>query len=274
MEAFHLVSFDEDTRREQHSHLKLLGWLQQVALLWTYAWRHRRPGAKTISIRGKMNKWIFLAAALLCASGHAQVVKCKDAKGKVIYSDVACPTSFSGSSVNLSGANITADQARAAQQRSANSGNGGGESCDRWKTLAQQTFESFVYSPNANRWDTSFQALQNYAKLCASPDACGIIKARIDHAQGRFNEDTKAVRGAQLNSVMALYANTCNINGTAKQTASAQGPIAEAQVPATGAKSGSTTYTKDEFGNLVRSDRCFRAPDAFGVLRRSPGCSK
>lgn len=219
-----------------------------------------------------MGKAILLAAALFCLGAQAQVVKCKDASDKVIYADRACPANFNASSVNLSGANITDDQVRAAQDRSANNSNGGGENCGMLKNLAQQTFNSFVENPNTNRWNTSFQSLQNLASICASTDVCGTIKARIDHAQQRFNEDNKAVRGGHLNSVTALYANTCNSNGTAKQTRGARAP-AEAQLPAAGNKSGNTFYTKDEFGNMVRSDKCFRTPDAFGVLRRSAGCN-
>jgi hypothetical protein len=220
-----------------------------------------------------MRKWIFLAAAMFCINAHTQVVKCKDTTGKVIYADRACPANFTGSSVNLSGGNITEDQVRTAQERTANAGNGGRENCGMLKNLAQQTFDSFIYNPNANRWNTSFQSLQNLANLCASPDVCGIIKARIDHAQQRFNEDNKAVRGAHLNSVSALYANTCNSNGTAKQ-GNARAANPGAQVPVADNNPGGNFYTKDEFGNLVRSDKCFRTPDAFGVLRRSPGCSK
>lgn len=220
----------------------------------------------------EMNKWMFLAAALLCASGHAQVVKCKDAKGKVIYSDVACPSSFAGSSVNLSGANITEDQVRASQERTGNNGNNNDGNCSMLKNQAQQTFDSFIYNPNANRWNTSFQSLQNLANLCASPDVCGTIKTRIEHAQQRFNEDNKAVRGAHLNSVTALYANTCNSNGTAKQVGNSRAPSTAVNVPIAEASPSGSFYTKDEFGNMVRSDKCFRTPDAFGVLRRSAGC--
>ena len=218
-----------------------------------------------------MKKWIFLAAAMFCINAHTQVVKCKDTSGKVIYADRACPANFTGSSVNLSGGNITDDQVRSAQDRVASTGAGGGENCGMLKNLAQQTFDSFIYNPNANRWTTSFQSLQNLANLCASPDVCGIVKARIDHAQQRFNEDNKAVRGAHLNSVTALYANTCNGNGTAKQVSNARAGNPDIQMPTADSPSKSF-YTKDEFGNLVRSDKCFRSPDAFGVLRRSAGC--
>jgi len=199
-------------------------------------------------------------------------MKCKDASGKVIYADRACPVNYTTSAVNLSGANISEEQVRSAQERTANKSSG--ESCGMLKTLAQQTFESFNGNPNANRWNTSFQSLQNLANLCPSPEVCGTIKARIDHAQQRFNEDNKAVRGAHLNSVTVLYANTCNSNGTAKQTGNARAASQDVQVPAVDANSSRNFYTKDEFGNLVRSDKCFRTPDAFGVLRRSPGCSK
>jgi len=161
---------------------------------------------------------IFLIAVLVCTGGHAQVFKCKAANGRIIYSDVACPINSAGSSVNLSGANITDDQKQAAQVRTAD--NKDTENCQRLNDLAQQTFNSFVGNTNAKRWATSFQSLQNLVNTCASRDVCGTIKSRVDRAQERFNEDNNAARGGQLNSVMALYASSCNGNGNAKQTVS------------------------------------------------------
>ena len=116
---------------------------------------------------------VFCTVTMLCGSSLAQVVKCKDAKGKVVYSDVACPTNFDASSVNLSGGNITESQVRAAQDRTASNSNV--ESCGMLKNLAQQTFASFVENPNANRWNTSFQSLQNLANMCPSTDVCGTL---------------------------------------------------------------------------------------------------
>lgn len=212
---------------------------------------------------------VFCTVVMLCGSSLSQVVKCKDAKGKVVYSDVACPANFDAASVNLSGANITEAQARAAQDRTASNSNV--ESCGMLKNLARQTFASFVDNPNVNRWNTSFQSLQNLANMCPSTDVCGTIKSRIGHAQQRFNEDNKAVRGAHLNSVTSLYASTCNDNGTAKQTDAAKAapqPVAESS------NNGGKFYTNDAFGTLVRSDKCFWTKDTFGVSRRSAGCSK
>jgi len=219
-----------------------------------------------------MEKTILLAVALFCVGAHAQVVKCKDASGKVIYADRACPANFNTSSVNLSGANITDEQIRSAQERKGSESNSNSENCSMLKNLAQRTFDSFNDNPNANRWNTSFQSLQNLANLCTSPDVCGTIKARIDHAQQRFNEDNKAVRGSHLNSVTALYANTCNSNGSAKQSPNARTANPGDQGQAAATKAGNTFYIKDEFGNMVRSDKCFRTPDVFGVMRRSAGC--
>lgn len=218
-----------------------------------------------------MKNLMCVFALLVFFNAHAQVVKCKDANGRVIYSDVACSSNSTSSAVNLSGGNITEGQVQAAQERSANNASGDGGHCGPLKSLAQKTFDSFIDSPNINRWNTAFQSLQNLANICASADVCGTIKVRIDHAQQRFNEDNKAVRGAHLNSVSALYANTCNVNGTVKQAANTR--IAD-QSPAEKLNVGRTLYTKDEFGTLVRSDRCFMTKNEFGVYVRSAGCKK
>jgi hypothetical protein len=66
---------------------------------------------------------VLCAVTMLCGSSLAQVVKCKDAKGKVVYSDVACPANFNVSSVNLSGANVTESQVSAAQDKAASNRN-------------------------------------------------------------------------------------------------------------------------------------------------------
>jgi hypothetical protein len=140
------------------------------------------------------------------------------------------------------------------------------------KNLADRTFAAFLDNPNVNRWNTSFQSLQNLANLCPSTETCGTIKNRIGNAQQRFNEDNKAVRGGHLNSVTALYANTCDNSGNAKQAANARSSSADVQPAGTDQGSSGHFYTKDEFGNMVRSDKCFRTPDVFGVMRRSAGC--
>jgi hypothetical protein len=138
------------------------------------------------------------------------------------------------------------------------------------KSLEQKTFDSFVENPNTNRWNTTLQSLQNLASICASTDVCGTIKERIGHAQQRFNQDNKAVRGAHLNSVTSLYANTCNDNGTPRQIRNSMIAPSQVEKPS----EGRTHYTKNEFGVLVKSDSCFMTKNEFGVLVRSAGCSK
>ena len=221
----------------------------------------------------KMKRLIFFIVLLVVVSAHGQVVKCKDGTGKIVYSDVACTANSSSSTVNLSGGNITDTQARAAQARAASNTNESGESgetCGMLKRLEQQTFDSFVGNSNTNRWNITFQSLQNLVNMCASADVCGTVKARIDHAQQRFNQDNKAVRGTHLNSVTALYASTCNSNGTSRQIRSTG--IAPPQVEKT--SESRVHYTKNEFGILVKSDSCFRTKNEFGVFVRSAGCSK
>lgn len=217
-----------------------------------------------------MKNLSLLVTLLICSTVQAQVVKCKGEHGRIVYSDRVCPVGFSASSVNLSGANITDDQVRAAKARTANQASG--ENCLMIKNLADQTFASFLDNPNVNRWNASFQSLQNLASLCPSTETCGTIKTRIGNAQQRFNEDNKAVRGGHLNSVTALYANTCDNNGNAKQIAGTRSPNADVQPTTNDTTASSHFYTKDEFGNVVRSDKCYRTPDVFGVLRRSAGC--
>ena len=220
----------------------------------------------------KMKRLIFFIVLMVVVSAHGQVVKCKDGTGKIVYSDVACAVNSSSSTINLSGGNITEGQVRAAQARTASNVSEieTGESCGMLKRLEQQTFDSFVGNSNTNRWNTTFQSLQNLANMCASADVCGTVKARIDHAQQRFNQDNKAVRGAHLNSVTALYASTCNSNGTSRQIRSTG--IAPPQVEKT--SESRAHYTKNEFGVLVKSDSCFRTRNEFGVFVRSAGCSK
>lgn len=115
-----------------------------------------------------MKYLVLLATVLLGISAHAQVVKCKDASGKVIYSDVACPTNFSGSSVNLSGGNITEDQSRSAQARATNNGDSGGEACPMLKERAEQAFTKFQGNSTRGLSNASFAALQNLVLQHAS----------------------------------------------------------------------------------------------------------
>lgn len=212
---------------------------------------------------------------LFCIYGHSQVVKCKDANGKIIYSDAACPTNATSSAVNLSGGNITEDQVRSAQERTANSSNtSGGEGCSMLKNLAQQTFGAFQENTNIKRWDVSFQALQNVANSCASPEVCGLIKTRIDLAQQRYNQDNTSYRGAQLNSVTALFASSCQRNGASKQSGNTQASSGEFQTPASNTKRTSGYQTRDTFGTIVNSQSCHWTKDAFGNDVRSSGCSK
>ncbi|NMM13192.1 MAG: DUF4124 domain-containing protein [Rhodoferax sp.] len=222
-----------------------------------------------------MKKIMFNASIfLLCISTQAQVVKCKDANGKIIYSDVACPSNATSSAINLSGGNITEDQAHSARESAENSSNtGGGENCSMLKNQARQTFDSFQENTNLKRWDVSFQSLQNLANSCASPEICGLIRTRIDHAQQRYSQDNTSYRGSQLNSVTALLASACR-SGSARQVGRTAPAQTEAQSPAVPVNKGGSYYTKDEFGTVVRSDKCFHTKDVFGVSRRSAGCAR
>ena len=217
---------------------------------------------------------VTLLFVALIGSAQAQVRKCTGPDGKVTYSDMGCSANSNRSAVNISGANITDAQVQASQERAANNGNGGGEACVMLKNQAQQTFDSFLENPNASRWNTSFSALQNLGNLCASSEVCGLIRTRIDHAQQRFKEDNKAIRGSQLNSVTVLFANACRSNGTTKQSGTATVAPTEFQAPAANTNKGGSYYTKDEFGTMVKSDKCFMTKDAFGVSRRSAGCAR
>lgn len=218
---------------------------------------------------------IGIALALLCASGSAQVVKCLGSNGKITYSDVACPNTASSANVNVSGGNITAGQVRDAQARfskeqasNIDSGN-----CQMLRIQDRQTFDSFTGNPNAARWATSFQSLQNLARLCSSSDVCEIIKFRISSAQQRYREDNKAVRGEQLNSVTALYAATCNGDGTIKQTGNAEVNQAPG-APKSDVRRAAGYETKDKFGTIVNSESCHWTKDAHGNDVRSAACSR
>lgn len=213
---------------------------------------------------------------LLCISIQAQVIKCKDANGKIVYSDMPCQSNAASSAVNLSGGNITQDEHISAKERNANniSNSRRDESCLMLKNQAKGTFSSFEQSPNANRWNASFQALQNLGSACTSPETCGLIKDRIDHARERYSQENKANRGAQLNSVMALFANTCRINGVSKQFNNAQADAGESQSTTSSAKSTRGYQTRDKFGTIVNSQSCYHTKDAFGNEVRSSECSK
>jgi len=63
-----------------------------------------------------MNKWLCIAAVIICANVNAQVARCNDARGKVIFTDRACPAGFTSSLVDTSGSNVTEDQARQARE--------------------------------------------------------------------------------------------------------------------------------------------------------------
>lgn len=210
---------------------------------------------------------------LLCISLQAQVVKCKDASGKIVYSDLPCHSNAASSAVNMSGANITQDEHISAKERNGNniSNSRRDESCLMLKNQAKGTFTSFEQSPNANRWNASFQALQNLSSACSSPETCGLIKDRIDHAKERYREENKGSRGSQLNSVMALFASTCRINSISKQFNNAQADADESQLTA---KSTRSYQTRDKFDTIVNSQSCYHTRDALGNEVRSAGCSK
>ena len=217
----------------------------------------------------KMRTPVFLFALLVSFSVQAQVVKCMDANGNTIYSDVACPSSASSSSVNLTGGNITEDQVQAAKERRADNARNAavGAQCQLLMNQAHQTFSSFLERTNPNRWSISFQALQTLASACASPETCQLVKARLEHSQQRYSQDNTPTRGGQLNSVTSLYAESC-LSGGARQGGGSP-PSAETSV-----NPRRTYWTKDQFGTAVKSDSCFWTKDAFGTSVRSAGCSK
>jgi len=219
-----------------------------------------------------MNRGIFLAVALFCIGAHAQVVKCKDATGKVIYADRACPVNFNASSVNLSGANITENQILESQTRIANTG-GGSEACPLLRERAERAFTRYQEVKNVNSANASLNALQNLANYCPSTETCKLIKSRATYAQQRHDEEGNRNTAAGLDSSLGLFAKYCQRNDSVRSTAATPSAGSNPE-QSLNAAPATNFYTKDEFGNLVRSDKCFRTPDAFGVLRRSPGCSK
>jgi hypothetical protein len=160
----------------------------------------------------------FLLALASYGVAIAQVIKCKDAAGKTIYSDVACPSNLLGARVNLSGANITEEQVQAAQEKRAdNAGRAASAAkCSLLMNQTQQTFAAFLKQTNRKRWDVSFQALQTFVNSCQSPETCKLVNTRLDHSQQRFNQDDTPTRGAQLNSITSLYADKCVRRGFAE----------------------------------------------------------
>ena len=214
--------------------------------------RHDRVAPSRQAPKGNRVKNLICLFAMLALFGaEAQVVKCKDANGRIIYSDVACPTNTSSATVNLSGGNITEHQIRAAQERRADNvrKTAAGAQCPMLTNQAQQTFSSFLELTNSNRWGVSFQALQTLANSCSSSETCQLVKDRVEHAQQRYSQDNTATRGGQLNSVTSLYAQRCLSGGPQDESVSSE--AADAQ-----SKPGRTYWTKDQFGNAVRSDKC------------------
>lgn len=214
-----------------------------------------------------MKKWIFLAAAMFCINAHTQVVKCKDTSGKVIYADRACPANFTGSSVNLSGGNITEDQVISAQERTVSAANGGGEACSLLQSRAEQALTQVENSSTKRNMGALAPALDNAGAYCPSPATCAVIKRSVDLVKSMERSRTVV---ATLDPLIGLYGKYCQ-NGGLKQ---AQGNGGPSQAPPRSAQNTDSFYTNDEFGNLVRSDKCFMTKDTFGVSRRSAGCSK
>lgn len=220
---------------------------------------------------------IGLAFALFCASGSAQVVKCLGTNGKITYSDVACPNTSSTANVNVSGGNITESQVRDSQSRfskeqAANSGDSG--NCQLLRSQDRQAFDSFTASPNSARWSTSFQALQNFAKLCHESDVCEIIRIHISGAQKRFSEtNNNSIWGGHLNSVTALHAASCNGDGSVKKARNIENSQA-AGTPIPNPRRSTGYETKDKFGTIVNSESCHWTKDAHGNDVQSAGCSR
>jgi len=216
-----------------------------------------------------MTRLIALILLLTYIGANAQVVKCKDPSGKTIYSDVACPSSSSSASVNLSGGNITAEQLRSAQERKAAGAKNeeGGAQCPLLMNQAQRTFASFLENTNRNRWEVSFRAIENLTASCPTTETCQLVKARLDHAQQRYGKDNKSTRGEQLNSVTSLFAESC----LAGSSAGASGRVAS-QPRAAPTTPNRSHLTKDEFGIMVNSGSCYMTKDVFGISRPSAGC--
>lgn len=229
----------------------------------------RNTPSRPSRLRIQMKRIFCLFVYFTFFSAQAQVVKCKDANGKIVYSDVTCPLNATSSAVNLSGGNVTEAQARAAQEGKASNTNNAavGEHCLMLMNQAQQTFSSFLERTNSSRWSVSFQSLQTLANSCASSETCQLIKTRIEHSQQRYSQDNTSTRGGQLNSVTSLYAQSCQ-GGNARQGS------ASIQTTEDLTKSNRTYWTKDQFGTTVKSDRCFWTKDAFGTAVRSSGCNK
>jgi len=212
-----------------------------------------------------VRKWLFLALALFCVSTHAQVVKCKDATGKVTYSDRVCPVNYEASSVNLSGGNITADQIQSSRERTTSTQNGNGGTCATLLTRGVQAVEQVEDGATKHDLGALVPALQNLGAYCPSPTACAVIKRGVDYVSGMGRTRHQI---ATLDPLIGVYGKYCQ-NGGVNQARSA--PPEDVQKN----KSASQGfYTNDEFGNLVRSDKCFITKDAFGVSRRSAGCSQ
>jgi Domain of unknown function (DUF4124) len=217
-----------------------------------------------------MNILCALVALLsLSMPVFAQVVKCKDASGKVTYSDRGCAGGADSSSVNTSGGNIIENQNRQAQvqgfpnQRVANSQN-----CQALWAQSQMTFASFEELSNRKRWEVAIRSLETLAGACPSKDSCELIGGRVNQAQARYIESNSSVRGSQLTALSALYAERCMPAAVGSQ-------VRPQSSTATGVSEPSRSYwTKDQFGNSVRSNSCYWTKDQFGTPVRSAGCAK
>ena len=211
-----------------------------------------------------MKNWLLFACVFFCVSSHAQVVKCKDSSGRIIYSDKACPVNYDASSVNLSGGNITEDQIRSSRERTASSQNGSGGACATLMARGVQAIEQVEDGATKRDLGALVPALQNLGENCPSPTACGVIKRAVDYVSGMGR--TRYVV-ATIDPLVGVYGRYCK-NGGVSQARSAPPDDAHRTK-----NSSNGFYTNDEFGNLVRSDRCFTTKDTFGVSRRSAGCS-
>ncbi len=211
-----------------------------------------------------MRKWLFLAWVLFCVSSHAQVVKCKDSSGKVIYSDRTCPVHYDASSVNLSGGNITEDQIRSSRERTASTQNGNGGACATLMTRGVQAVEQVEDGATKHELGALVPALQNLGANCPSPAACGVIKRAVDYVSGMGR--TRYVI-ATIDPLVGVYGRYCQNDGVNQARSAPPDDVQKTKSASQG------FYTNDEFGNLVRSDKCFMTKDTFGVSRRSAGCS-
>ena len=217
---------------------------------------------------------VTLLFVALIGSAQGQVRKCTGPDGKVTYSDMGCSANSNKSAINLSGANITEEQARSSQERMSTNAAVGGEVCPMLKERAQQALARYQETKNINSSNASLQSLQNLGNYCPYSETCDLIKSRVTYAQQRHNEEGNKNTAAGLDASLGLLAKYCQKNAAGQPKVNTQATTGELQTHHFDAPKAPSFYTNDEFGTMVKSDKCFMTKDTFGTSRRSAGCAR